>query len=84
MFPVCLPEGGASDHSVLTRSHKSADPFANPVKPRPAILIGQSNPLGHFDYVGSGMEVVSLEKWPAQVLGKKLADGGLTSARDAH
>jgi hypothetical protein len=83
-LPVRFLQRGARKHRVLSLSGDRAHLGGDAVKPRFAILVGQRNALGHLGDIRWRMKIVGVEKRPGKLIRKRLADGALTAAANAH
>jgi hypothetical protein len=55
-----------------------------PIEPGPAVSIGEWRSRGHLGDVRFGMKIVAVEKRPAEIGGKRLADLRLAATGHAH
>mgnify|MGYP001224638857 CR=1 FL=1 len=82
--PVCLFKGGASNYTVPATLDQVVDEKPYPAQPRPTVIVGQGNTLGHLVHVGPSMKIVAFVETTTQGIGKESAYDGLPSPGYAH
>ena len=84
LFSIAGFEGGASEDDGLVRVMPGLDGGAEAGEPGGAIAIIQGFSPLHFGFVGRAMEIIGINKVPAQFGGEGLANGTFAAAGDAH
>jgi hypothetical protein len=76
--PIGLFQRRTSDHGALRLGQQILNQLVQGMEPRNPILISQGNSAAHFGHIPMRVEVIAFVKWPTEIFGQELANGGLS------